>query len=47
MEDRGPRLTIAVPLGLTARRTDTSRGLIISLAIGAGYFLTTVMADMK
>ena len=36
---------IAVPLGLTARRTDTSRGLVISLAIGTGYFLMTVMAE--
>ncbi len=36
---------IAVPLGLTTRRTDTSRGLIISLAIGAGYFMISVMAE--
>lgn len=36
---------IAVPLGLTTQRTDTSRGLIISLAIGAAYFLCSVMAE--
>ena len=36
---------IAVPLGLTSRRADTSRGLIISLAIGAGYFIASVMAE--
>lgn len=36
---------IAVPLGMTARRSDTSRGLIISLAIGSGYFLVTVLAE--
>ena len=36
---------IAVPLGMTARRSDTSRGLVISLMIGAGYFLTSVMAE--
>ena len=36
---------IGVPLGLTARRSDTSRGLVISLMIGAGYFLTSVMAE--
>jgi lipopolysaccharide export LptBFGC system permease protein LptF len=36
---------IAVPLGLNARRKDTSGGLIISLVIGAIYFLITVMVD--
>lgn len=36
---------IAVPLGLTARRSDTSRGLVYSLAIGSGYFLVTVLAE--
>ncbi|HEX5790387.1 MAG TPA: LptF/LptG family permease [Luteolibacter sp.] len=36
---------IAVPLGLTARRTETSRGLVVSLAIGIAYFLTTVIAE--
>jgi lipopolysaccharide export LptBFGC system permease protein LptF len=36
---------IAVPLGLAARRRDTSSGLIFSLLIGTGYFLVTVFAD--
>ncbi len=36
---------VAVPLGLQTRRRDTSRGLIISLLIGTGYFLVTMMAD--
>lgn len=36
---------IAVPLGMTARRSDTSRGLIISLGIGSGYFMITVLAE--
>jgi lipopolysaccharide export LptBFGC system permease protein LptF len=36
---------IAVPLGLQARRRDSSMGLIYSLLIGAGYFLLTMMAD--
>ena len=36
---------IAVPLGLSARRRDTSAGLIISLLIGTGYFLVTIFAD--
>ena len=36
---------IAVPLGLKSRRKDTSSGLIISLLIGAAYFLFTMMAD--
>jgi len=36
---------IAVPLGLGSRRSDTSRGLIISLMIGAGYFMITVLAE--
>lgn len=36
---------VAVPLGLQARRRDTSRGLIYSLLIGTGYFLITMMAD--
>lgn len=30
---------IGVPLGIKARRRDTSTGLILSLAIGAGYFV--------
>lgn len=36
---------IAVPLGMQTRRRDTSRGLIISLLIGTGYFLLTMLAD--
>ncbi len=36
---------IAVPLGLGSQRSDTSRGLIISLAIGAGYFLLSMLAE--
>lgn len=36
---------IAVPLGLNARRRDTSGGLVISLVIGTIYFLITVMVD--
>ncbi|MGA0845082.1 MAG: LptF/LptG family permease [Luteolibacter sp.] len=35
---------IAVPLGLDSRRRDSSRGLILSLLIGAGYFLISVLA---
>ena len=35
---------IAVPLGLGSRRRDTSGGLIISLLIGTGYFLVTMLA---
>jgi len=36
---------VAVPLGLKARRKDTSSGLIMSLLLGMGYFLFTVLAD--
>lgn len=36
---------IAVPLGLGARRKDTSRGLIISLIIGTSYFVMTIVAE--
>lgn len=35
---------IAVPLGLNSRRKDTSTGLILSLLLGAGYFLFSVVA---
>jgi lipopolysaccharide export system permease protein len=35
---------IAVPLGLNARRRESSGGLILSLLIGTGYFLVTVLA---
>jgi lipopolysaccharide export system permease protein len=36
---------IAVPLGLGARRRDTSGGLILSLLIGTGYFMVTIFAE--
>ena len=36
---------IAVPLGLGSRRRDTSGGIIISLLIGTGYFLFTMVAE--
>jgi lipopolysaccharide export system permease protein len=36
---------IAVPLGINSRRRDTSTGLVLSLLIGTGYFLVTVLAE--
>lgn len=36
---------VAVPLGMQSRRRDTSHGLVISLLIGTGYFLITMLAD--
>ncbi|BCU77509.1 LptF/LptG family permease [Luteolibacter sp. LG18] len=36
---------VGVPLGLKARRQDTSTGLILSMLIAAGYFLSTFVAD--
>lgn len=36
---------VAVPLGLGTRRKDSSRGLIISLLTGTGYFLVTMLAE--
>jgi lipopolysaccharide export LptBFGC system permease protein LptF len=36
---------IAVPLGLKSRRKDTSGGIVISLLIGAAYFMFTVLSD--
>jgi lipopolysaccharide export system permease protein len=36
---------IAVPLGLQGRRRESSGGLIMSLLIGTGYFLVTVLAQ--
>lgn len=36
---------IAIPLGLGARRRETSSGLIVSLLVGTGYFLVTMQAD--
>jgi lipopolysaccharide export LptBFGC system permease protein LptF len=35
---------VAVPLGLNSRRKDTSTGLVISLLLGAGYFMFTVFS---
>lgn len=35
---------VAVPLGLKSRRKDTSTGLVISILLGAGYFLFSVFA---
>ena len=36
---------IGVPLGIKARRRDTSSGLILSLAIGAVYFIASSMIE--
>ncbi len=36
---------VAVPLGMQTSRRDSSRGLILSLIIGTGYFLVTMLAD--
>lgn len=36
---------VAVPLGIKARRKDTSTGLILSIVIGMVYFLITVLAE--
>lgn len=36
---------IGVPLGINARRKDTSSGLALSLAIGGGYFLFSLLAS--
>lgn len=36
---------VAVPLGLKARRKESSGGLLASLLLGTGYFLFTVIAD--
>jgi lipopolysaccharide export system permease protein len=36
---------VGVPLGLQSQRRDTTRGLMISVLIGTGYFLITMMAD--
>ena len=38
---------IGVPLGINARRKDTSSGLALSLAIGGGYFLFNLLANQK
>jgi lipopolysaccharide export system permease protein len=36
---------VAVPLGLQSRRKDTSSGLLLSLLLGTGYFLFTIIAN--
>jgi lipopolysaccharide export system permease protein len=36
---------VGVPLGLQSHRKDTTRGLMISVLIGTGYFLITMAAD--
>jgi len=36
---------VAVPLGLKARRRDTSGGLLISLLLGVSYFMFTLLVD--
>ncbi len=36
---------IAVPLGIGARRRDTSSGLVVSLLVGTAYFLVTMLAE--
>jgi len=36
---------IGVPLGINARRRDTSSGLALSLTIGGGYFLFSLLAS--
>ncbi len=36
---------VAVPLGLKARRRDTSGGLLVSLMVGVAYFMFTLLVD--
>jgi lipopolysaccharide export system permease protein len=36
---------VAVPLGLQSRRRDSSSGLLLSLLLGTGYFLFTIIAN--
>jgi lipopolysaccharide export system permease protein len=36
---------IGVPLGIKSRRRDTSSGLVLSIAIAAGYFLSSFLAE--
>ncbi|MBM3864061.1 MAG: YjgP/YjgQ family permease [Verrucomicrobia bacterium] len=36
---------VAVPLGIGSRRRDNSAGLVLSLVIGTGYFLVTVLSE--
>lgn len=36
---------VAVPLGLKTRRRDTSGGLMLSVVVGLGYFMFTLLVD--
>jgi lipopolysaccharide export system permease protein len=36
---------VGVPLGMQARRRDSSGGLLLSLLLGTGYFLFTILAN--
>jgi len=36
---------VGVPLGIKSRRRDTSSGLVLSILVAAGYFLSTMLAD--
>lgn len=36
---------VAVPLGMQTRRRDSSSGLLMSLLLGTGYFLFTILAN--
>lgn len=36
---------IAIPLGITSRRRETSSGLLVSVGIAFGYFLLMIIAD--
>jgi len=36
---------VAVPLGMQAQRRDSSSGLLLSLLLGTGYFLFTILAN--
>lgn len=38
---------VGIPLGITARRKDTSSGLALSLLIGGGYFIGMIFASQK
>lgn len=36
---------VGVPLGIKSRRRDTSVGLVLSILVAAGYFLSSLLAD--
>jgi lipopolysaccharide export system permease protein len=36
---------VAVPLGMQSRRRDSSSGLLLSLLLGTGYFVFTIVAN--